>query len=111
MDLALQRVLRPGHAIRSGRVDDGPRFLDPDHQGLEEADLQGEGAKTWFGAMVDKQVNMGTTLDLLWLAKFGTQAALKDPDRRYIPPMPWDAAGHGLPYWRATRQGHSPRHL
>jgi imidazolonepropionase-like amidohydrolase len=37
--------------------------------------------------MVDKQVNMGTTLDLLWLAKFGTEAALKDPDRRYIPPM------------------------
>jgi hypothetical protein len=56
-------------------------------KGWEEADLQGEGAKTWFGAMVDKQVNMGTTLDLLWLAKFGTEAALKDPDRRYIPPM------------------------
>ena len=64
-----------------------PGFWTQITKGWEEADLQGEGAKTWFGAMVDKQVNMGTTLDLLWLAKFGTQAALKDPDRRYIPPM------------------------
>ncbi|MCE2485262.1 MAG: amidohydrolase family protein [Desulfurellaceae bacterium] len=64
-----------------------PGFWTQITAGWEEADLEGEGAKTWFGAMVDKQVNMGTTLDLLWLAKFGTQAALKDPDRRYIPPM------------------------
>jgi imidazolonepropionase-like amidohydrolase len=64
-----------------------PGFWTQITKGWEEADLQGEGAKTWFGAMVDKQVNMGTTLDLLWLAKFGTEAALKDPDRRYIPPM------------------------
>ena len=64
-----------------------PSFWTQITKGWEEADLQGEGAKTWFGAMVDKQVNMGTTLDLLWLAKFGTEAALKDPDRRYIPPM------------------------
>ena len=32
-------------------------------------------------------MGLGTTLDLLWLAKFGTEAALKDPDRRFIPPM------------------------
>ncbi len=64
-----------------------PGFWTQITKGWEEADLEGESAKTWFGAMVDKQVNMGTTLDLLWLAKFGTQAALKDPDRRYIPPM------------------------
>lgn len=37
--------------------------------------------------MVDKQVNMGTTLDLLWLAKFGIDAARRDPDRKLIPPM------------------------
>ena len=55
-------------------------------KGWEEADLQGEGARTWFGAMVDKQVNMGTTLDLLWIAKFGSEAAQRDPDRRYVPP-------------------------
>ena len=64
-----------------------PGFWTQITKGWEEADLEGEGAKSWFGAMVDKQVNMGTTLDLLWLAKFGTEAALKDPDRRYIPPM------------------------
>lgn len=64
-----------------------PDFWTQITKGWEEADLEGEGAKTWFGAMVDKQVNMGTTLDLLWLAKFGTESALKDPDRRYIPPM------------------------
>jgi imidazolonepropionase-like amidohydrolase len=64
-----------------------PSFWTQITKGWEESDLEGEGAKTWFGAMVDKQVNMGTTLDLLWLAKFGTEAALKDPDRRYIPPM------------------------
>jgi len=37
--------------------------------------------------MVDRQVNMGTTLDLLWLAKFGIDAARHDPDRKLIPPM------------------------
>jgi hypothetical protein len=55
-------------------------------KGWEEADLQGEGARTWFSSMVDKQVNMGTTLDLLWIAKFGSEAAQRDPDRRYVPP-------------------------
>lgn len=64
-----------------------PSFWTQITKGWEESDLEGEGAKTWFGAMVEKQVNMGTTLDLLWLAKFGTEAALKDPDRRFIPPM------------------------
>ena len=56
-------------------------------KGWEEADLQGEGARTWFGAMVEKQVNMGTTLDLLWISKFGSEAAQRDPDRRFVPPM------------------------
>jgi hypothetical protein len=56
-------------------------------KGWEEADLQSESARTWFDAMVEKQVNMGTTLDLLWIAKFGSDAALRDPDRRLIPPM------------------------
>jgi imidazolonepropionase-like amidohydrolase len=80
-----------------------PGFWTQITKGWEEADLQGEGAKTWFGAMVDKQVNMGTTLDLLWLAKFGTQAALKDPDRRYIPPM-----ALGRQRAMATRIGERP---
>jgi imidazolonepropionase-like amidohydrolase len=37
--------------------------------------------------MVERQVNMGTTLDLLWLAKCGREAAMEDPDRHYVPPM------------------------
>jgi hypothetical protein len=37
--------------------------------------------------MTDRQVNMGTTLDLLWLAKFGNDAARHDADRKLIPPM------------------------
>ena len=70
----------------------GASMMDPNFwvrltKGWEEADLNGEGARTWFGAMVDKQVNMGTTLDLLWIAKFGSEAAQKDPDRKYVPPM------------------------
>jgi len=56
-------------------------------KGWEEADLQSQKAKTWFGSMVEKQVNMGTTLDLLWISKCGQDAAMQDPDRRYIPPM------------------------
>jgi hypothetical protein len=43
-----------------------------------------------MGAMVDRQVNMGTTLDLLWLAKFGIDAARHDPDCKLIPPMALD---------------------
>jgi imidazolonepropionase-like amidohydrolase len=70
----------------------GASMMDPSFwtrltRGWEEADLQGEGAQTWFGAMVEKQVNMGTTLDLLWIAKCGSEAAQRDPDRRYVPPM------------------------
>ena len=70
----------------------GASMMDPNFwvrltKGWEEADLNGEGARTWFGAMVDKQVNMGTTLDLLWIAKFGSEAAQRDPDRKFVPPM------------------------
>ncbi|MBV8055024.1 MAG: amidohydrolase family protein [Deltaproteobacteria bacterium] len=70
----------------------GASMMDPNFwvrltKGWEEADLQGESARTWFGAMVEKQVNMGTTLDLLWIAKFGAEAAQRDPDRRFVPPM------------------------
>src|SRR6266851_253383 len=58
----------------------GASMMDPNFwirltKGWEEADLQGERARTWFGAMVEKKVNMGTTLDLLWIAKFGSEAA------------------------------------
>ena len=63
------------------------RFAPLTFKGWEDADLHGDQAKTWFDAMVDHQVNMGTTLDLLWLAKVGAEAALHDTDRRYIAPM------------------------
>ena len=55
-------------------------------KGWEEADLQSTSAQAWFDAMVEHQVNMGTTLDLLWTAKCGTEAAMQDPDRAYVPP-------------------------
>lgn len=54
--------------------------------GWEEADLKGERARKWIAAMVDKQVHMGTTLDLLWTAKAGAEACMQDPDRKLIPP-------------------------
>jgi imidazolonepropionase-like amidohydrolase len=63
------------------------RFAPLTFKGWEDAELHGDQAKTWFDAMVDHQVNMGTTLDLLWLAKAGVEAALQDTDRRYIAPM------------------------
>ena len=63
------------------------RFAPLTFKGWEDADLHGDQAKTWFDTMVDHQVNMGTTLDLLWLAKMGVEAALHDTDRRYIAPM------------------------
>ena len=63
------------------------KFAPLTFKGWEEADLHGDQAKTWFDAMVDKQVNMGTTLDLLWLAKTGVEAAMQETDRRYIAPM------------------------
>lgn len=62
-----------------------PRFSKTTFKGWEEADLHGPGAQALFGAMVDKQVKMGTTLDLLWLANIGLEAALADTDRMYIP--------------------------
>jgi len=62
-----------------------PRFSETTFKGWEEADLHGPGARALFGAMVEKQVKMGTTLDLLWLANIGLEAALADTDRIYIP--------------------------
>ncbi|MFN0092735.1 MAG: amidohydrolase family protein [Acidimicrobiales bacterium] len=56
-------------------------------QGWVQADLHSESAKAWFGAMVERQVHLGTTLDLLWVAKCGLDQAMADPHRRYIPPM------------------------
>ena len=58
--------------------------------GWIQADLESDRAQRWFGAMVDHQVHMGTTLDLLWVAKCGLEAACADADRRYIPPMALD---------------------
>ncbi|MFZ5834935.1 MAG: amidohydrolase family protein [Pseudomonadota bacterium] len=55
-------------------------------KGWEEMNLQAPNAQAFFGAMVEKQVKMGTTLDLLWTAYAGLEGALADPDRAYIPP-------------------------
>ena len=54
--------------------------------GWEQADLKGDRARKWVDAMVDTQVHMDTTLDLLWTARAGLEASLKDPDRRLITP-------------------------
>ena len=54
-------------------------------KGWEATDLHAPRAQAFFGAMVDHQVNMGTTLDLLWSASCGLEGALADPDRAYIP--------------------------
>jgi len=62
-----------------------PKFWTQTLKGWEEADLQSRSARTWFDAMVEHQVNMGTTLDLLWLTKCGSEGVQHDPDRRYIP--------------------------
>lgn len=62
-----------------------PKFWTKTLKGWEEADLQSRSARTWFDAMVEHQVNMGTTLDLLWIAKCGSEGVQHDPDRRYIP--------------------------
>ncbi len=59
-------------------------------RGWEEADLQSTRARSWFDAMADHQVYMGTTLDLLWTAKFGMDSALQDEDKAYISPMALD---------------------
>lgn len=62
-----------------------PKFWTKTLKGWEEADLQSRSARTWFDAMVEHQVNMGTTLDLLWIARCGSEGVQHDTDRRYIP--------------------------
>lgn len=71
-----------------------PGFWSQTMAGWEQADLQGEGMRKWVAAMVDKQVHMGTTLDLLWTAKSGVEGALRDPDRRFIPPAALQRQNH-----------------
>ncbi|HXG22682.1 MAG TPA: amidohydrolase family protein, partial [Methylomirabilota bacterium] len=81
---ALDMQFGPGKKVSSMM---NRHFAPLTFKGWEEADVHGEKAKTWFDAMVEKQVHMGTTLDLLWISKCGQDAAMQDPDRRYIPPM------------------------
>ena len=81
---ALDLQFGPGKQVSSMM---NRHFAPLTFKGWEEADLQSQNARTWFGSMVEKQVNMGTTLDLLWISKCGQDAAMQDPDRRYIPPM------------------------
>ena len=61
------------------------RFPKVTFKGWEEADLHGPGAQELFSVMAEKQVKMGTTLDLLWVDNIGIEEALKDTDRIYIP--------------------------
>ena len=63
-----------------------PSFWSRTLEGWEGADLDADLAQRWFGAMVERQVNMGTTLDLLWTSKAGPEGVANDPDRRYVPP-------------------------
>lgn len=84
---ALDMQIGPGRKVSSMM---NRHFAPHTFKGWEEADLHGQKAKTWFDAMVERQVHMGTTLDLLWIAKCGQEAAMQDPDRRYIPPMALD---------------------
>lgn len=86
----------------------GASMMDPAFwkrliKGWEEADLRGDLAQTWFDNMVERQVNMGTTLDLLWIAKCGTEMATRDPDRRYITPASL-ASQHAM----AAHSGYGP---
>ncbi len=61
------------------------KFPKVTFEGWEQADLQGPGTQELFDLMAEKQVKMGTTLDLLWVDNIGIEEALKDTDRIYIP--------------------------
>lgn len=62
-----------------------PTFWTRTLKGWEDADLGSPSATTWFDAMVEHQVHMGTTLDLLWTARCGVEKALEDPDLLLTP--------------------------
>ena len=62
-----------------------PTFWTKTLKGWEEADLNAGLATQWFDSMVEKQVHMGSTLDLLWTSRSGIDGAMKDPDRKLIP--------------------------
>lgn len=75
---SLEMRLAPG-ALMTNRS-----FWTTTLKGWEQMDLQAPNAQAFFGAMVDKQVKMGTTLDLLWTAYAGLDGCLADPDRMHI---------------------------
>jgi len=77
---ALDMQFGPGASMMN------PKFWTQTIKGWEEADLQNPRAREWFDAMVKHQVNMGTTLDLLWVARCGEEGVKRDQDRCYIPP-------------------------
>ena len=59
-------------------------------RGWAGADLQSARARSWFDAMAESQVALGTTHVMLWTTKFGKEASRLDPDRRYKPPSMMD---------------------
>ena len=65
---ALDMQFGPGKKVSSMMT---RHFAPLTFKGWEEADLHGHQAATWFDAMVEQQVHMGTTLDLLWTSKCG----------------------------------------
>jgi len=77
---ALDMQFGPGASMMSSK------FWNQTLKGWEEADLQNPRAREWFDAMVKHRVNMGTTLDLLWVARCGEEGVKRDQDRCYIPP-------------------------
>jgi imidazolonepropionase-like amidohydrolase len=77
---ALDMQFGPGASMMN------PKFWTQTIKGWEEADLQNPRAREWFDVMVKHRVNMGTTLDLLWVARCGEEGVKRDRDRCYIPP-------------------------
>ncbi len=80
---ALDLRFGPGRAVTAMDSD----FWRLTMKGWIEADLDGVRPQAWLRAMVEHQVHLGSTLDLLWVAKCGIDAACADDDRRFIPPM------------------------
>jgi hypothetical protein len=64
----------------------GRQFVERLRAGWLAADFAAPDARALIDAMAQREVAMGTTMNIYWMYRVGYDGAARDPDRRYIVP-------------------------
>lgn len=64
----------------------GRQFVERLRAGWLAADFSAPDARALIDAMAQREVAMGTTMNIYWMFRTGYEGAARDPDRKYIVP-------------------------